>query len=289
MSKQAAKTGAGPTVPVAVEQFFPRSQRIIDDGMAYCILPFGLRAFVSFMRPRLVRDWVIRASDKSAPGIWGGMLCRKRYIDDTLLQHAEAVDAVVNLGAGFDTRVYRFPALSKMPVWEMDQPDNILAKQNRLCRIFGEVPPHVTLVPADFDKVDLSATLASHGYPTNVKTFFICEAVTQYLTKAGIASLFDFLAKAVPGSFLVFTYIRKDFLDGRASYGWQKGYEKYVLKDKSWLFGLDPDAWPGFLKHYGWQILEHTGAEELNERYVKQTGRTFALALLERMIVATKS
>jgi methyltransferase (TIGR00027 family) len=288
MSEQAAKTGAGPTVPVAVEQLLPQDQRIIQDDLAYRILPFGARAFVWLMRPRLVRDWIVRAWERSAPGIWGGMLCRKRYIDDKLVECIGQVDAVVNLGAGFDTRVYRFPALSKVPVWEVDQPDNIMAKRKRLCKVFGAMPSHVRLVPIDFDSEGLNASLASHGYSMNVRTFFICEAVTQYLTKAGITTLFDFLAEAIPGSFLVFTYIRKDFLDGRVSYGWQKGYEKYVLKDKIWLFGLDPEAWPGFLKQFGWQILEHTGAEELTERYVKPTGRTFSLALLERMIFATK-
>jgi hypothetical protein len=37
----------------------------------------------------------------------------------------------VNLGAGFDTHPYRLPALSNLPVWEVDQCVNIEAKAKR--------------------------------------------------------------------------------------------------------------------------------------------------------------
>jgi hypothetical protein len=41
MAQAAAKTGAGPTVMVAIEQYFPSHQRIIIvDDMAYSVLPF---------------------------------------------------------------------------------------------------------------------------------------------------------------------------------------------------------------------------------------------------------
>ena len=38
MTKEAAKTGADPTFIVAIEQYFPEDQRIIDDKVAYNIL-----------------------------------------------------------------------------------------------------------------------------------------------------------------------------------------------------------------------------------------------------------
>jgi hypothetical protein len=51
MSKAAAKTGAGPMTMVAIEQLFPRDQRITEDDLAYQILPFSAKAFVWLMRP----------------------------------------------------------------------------------------------------------------------------------------------------------------------------------------------------------------------------------------------
>lgn len=287
MTKAAAKTGAGPTTLVAIEQYFPEGQRIIEDDLAYQILPFSMRAFVWLVRPHMVRDWMVRVSEKDTPGLWGGILCRKRYIDDKLIESANQVNAVVNLGAGFDTRAYRLPALSDMPVWEVDQPENIQSKQTRLRKLFGEVPSHVRLVPIDFDHEELGPVLESHGYSADRRTFFIWEGVTQYLTETGLRSTFDFLAKAERGSLLVFTYVRRDFLDGRVMYGMEKLYKKYV-KDKLWIFGMDPEEWPVFLEGYGWRVVEHLGSEELAERYVRPTGRELATTPVERIIYAEK-
>ncbi len=288
MTRAAANTGVGPTVAVAVEQAFPQQRRIIDDGLAYQVLPFPMRALAWLARPAFVRDWMVRTIEKLAPGIWGGLLCRKRYIDEKLIGSLAQIDAVVNLGAGFDTRAYRLRALADTPVWEVDLPENIEAKRVRLRTVFGAVPPHVTLVPVDLEHEELGAVLAAHGYTANMRTFFIWEAVTQYLTEAGIRATFDFLAKAASGSRLAFTYVRKDFLEGHARYGQEILYTKYVIKDKLWLFGMEPERVADFVGTYGWHVSEHLGYEELAERYVKPTGRNLASTPIERMVYAEK-
>jgi methyltransferase (TIGR00027 family) len=288
MTQAAARTGVGPTVTVAVEQHFPEDQRILEDKLAYSILPFSMRTFVHLTRLAFVRDWMVRAAEKSAPGIWGGLMCRKRYIDEKLIESVAQIDAVLDLGAGFDTRAYRLPALADMPVWEVDQPENIGPKQARLRKLFGEVPTHVKLVPIDFDREELDAVLASHGYPADRRMFFIWEAVSQYLTETGIRTTFDFLAKAARGSRLAFTYVRKDFLDGQVMYGQEHLYKQYVVRGKIWLFGMDPEGVVNFLEPYGWRVIEHLGYEELAERYVKPTGRELASTPIERMVYAVK-
>ena len=273
---------------VAIEQYFPRSQRIIDDDLAAPILPFGMRAYVWMMRFDAAREWMVRVTERSLPGLWGAMLCRKRYIDEKLIESVGQIDAVVNLGAGFDTRVYRLPALADVPVWELDQRENIDAKRARLRRLFGAVPAHVELVPIDFDREELGIVLASYGYATNERAFFVWEAVTQYLTESGIRATFDFLARASPGSRLAFTYVRKDFLDGRVMYGGENVYKRYVVRDGVWIFGMAPEDVQDFLGAYGWSVVEHLGYEELAERYVKPTRRELASSPIERMVYAVK-
>jgi len=274
---------------VAFEQHFPESARIINDDLAYRILPFGLRAAVWLKLRLFSKDHMVNWMEKRFPGLWGGFMCRKRYIDDKVAEAADRqAETVVNLGAGFDTRAYRLPALATVPVWEVDQPDNIDAKRSRLRKVLVEIPAHVTLVPIDFDREELGAVLASHGYAADAKTFFIWEAVTQYLTQAGIRTTFDFLAKAPAGSRLAFTYVRKDFIEGTVFYGHEYLYTTMRLKDKIWLFGMDPEDVADFLGVYGWRVLEHLGYEELAERYVKPTGRKLLSTPLERMVYAEK-
>lgn len=287
MAKAAARTSLMPMVLVAVEQTFPREQRIVDDSLAYRMLPFGGRMFACLLRVHWLRDWLIATSEKSNPGIWGGLLCRKRYIDEKLLEASSRLDAIVNLGAGFDTRIYRLTAVSQLPAWEVDQPMNIGSKKARLEEIFEKIPPNVHLVPIDFDHQDLGAALAAHGYSIAGRTFFIWEAVSQYLTEPGARKTFEFLSRAAVGSRLVFTYVRRDFLDGTALYGWESGYKRFVAS-KVWLFGMEPEAVPNFLEEYGWSLVEDVGYDELAPRYIGASGRKLKSTPVERMVFAEK-
>ena len=272
-----------------MEQNFPEGTRLINDDMACRILPFGMRIYVWLTRASWARDWMIGMSEKVSPGAWAMVLCRKRYIDDKVAEAAaEEASTVVNLGAGFDTLAFRLPALDTVLVWEVDQPENIDAKRSRLKKILGEIPARLSLVSIDFDHQELGAVLASQGYAADTKTIFVLEGVTQYLTEAGIQTTFDFLAKAPAGSRLVFTYVCKDFIDGKVLYDQEYLYKKWLLKDKVWFFGIDPEDVADFLGVYGWRVLEHLGYEELDERYVKPTGRKLVSLALERVVYAEK-
>jgi hypothetical protein len=50
----------------------------------------------------------------------------------------------------------------------------------------------------------------------------------------------DYLAEAVPGRGLAFTFVRRDFLAGQAMYGAQAAYRDFVVKPGLWRFGLRP-------------------------------------------------
>ena len=275
-------------VLVAIEQYFPEGERIITDDLAYSILPLGSRMWArSFRR---YRNWLVRKTEGKVPGLWGGIMSRKRYIDDTAVEAANGgVDAVVNLGAGFDTRALRLQVLAEVPTWEVDLPQNINAKRPRLENLFQKVPDHVTLVPIDFDHQDLSTVLSSHGYMPDRKTFFIWEGVTQYVTEEGIRATFEFLARAPAGSRLVFTYTPKDFIDGEVFYGQEYLYKQMLVKDKIWLFGIDPEQLDDFIGDYGWRVVEHLGYDDLDERYVKPVRRDLQTMSIERIVLAEKT
>lgn len=242
---------------------------------------------VRWFRLAWMRDWIIGRSEKSDPGIWGGMLCRKRYIDEKLVAARDEIEAVVNLGAGFDTRPYRLPTLSGLPVWEVDQCVNIEAKAKRLRRALGTIPANIKLVAADFDRDDLGSLLAGEGYSAAGQTFFVWEAVTQYLTEQGVRATFEWLARAALGSRLVLTYVRKSFLDGKSFYGWEGGYKRFV-ESKVWLFGMEPEDCASFLRDYGWRVIEDVGYGELATKYIAPTGRLLVSTPVERLVYADK-
>jgi len=287
MARAAAKTGIMPTALVAVEQSFLRSERVVDDSLAIRMLPFGAVVFVRLLKLRRIRDWLIGLSEKSNPGIWGGMLCRKRYIDEKVEASRNEIEAVVSLGAGLDSRLFRLPVLSGLPTWEIDQRENIEAKEKRLRTALGAIPANVKLVTVDFDRDDLGAILEAQGYSASKRTFFVWEAVTQYLTEQGVRATFAWLAKAAPGSRIAFTYVRKSFLTGKTLYGWESGYKRFVTT-KIWLFGMEPEDCAPLLDGYGWRVLEDVGYDELAARCIQPTGRQMLSTPVERMVYAEK-
>ena len=185
----AAKTGLAPAFMVAIEQNFPDDLRIIQDDLTERMLPFYLRLFVGLTRITAIRDWVVRTMDKQVRGIWSGLLCRKCYTRDKLtssITEPNSFGAVVNLGAGYDALLYRLTALENIPAWEVDQSTNIKSKRKGLSRALGQLPKHISLVPINFVTQELSAVLSEYGYRVSSKTFFIWEAVSQYLTEEAI-------------------------------------------------------------------------------------------------------
>lgn len=96
----------------------------------------------------------------------------RRETNEKLIDSSNQIGAVVNLGAGFDTRAYRLPALYDIPVWEVNQLENIKAKQGRLCKLLGKIPSHIKLVAINLDLEDPGTILESHGYSTKQADLF---------------------------------------------------------------------------------------------------------------------
>lgn len=276
-----------PTVLVAIEQSFAQDARIVDDSLACRMLPPGARMLVRLLGLPWLRDRLIAMNERTHPGIWGGLLCRKRYIDETLADASREMQAVVNLGAGLDTRAYRLETLSNLPVWELDQRESIASKEKRLREMPGGVPASVRLVPIDFDHANAAEVLASHGFHLAMKTAFIWEGVSQYLTEDGVRATFELLARASSDSRLLFTYVRKSFIDGETLHGLKRDHERFV-RGKVWLSGMEPETVPGLLRQHGWSLTEDLGLDALATRYIAPCRRNLAATPVERVVYARK-
>jgi methyltransferase (TIGR00027 family) len=286
----AAQTALGPMVIAAVEQHEPAGRRIVDDSLAIRLLPPTVALLVRACGWKLLREWLMGATDRKAVGIWGGILCRKRYADDQVADAlAAGIDQLVMLGAGMDTRAYRLPDPDRVRVYEVDLAANIDRKRARVQAAFGDVPGHVRLVPVDFESDDLVQSLTANGFRFDRPAMFGWEAVTQYLTEEGVRRTLAPLAKAAPGSRLIFTFVRRDFLDGATGYQAEGAYRDFVTRRRVWHFGLAPDEVAALLEEYGWTEREQVGTPEYQRRYLQPTGRSLPVSEIERFVSATKS
>ena len=276
-------------VLVALEQREPPGRRLVDDDLAASFLPAPSRWLVTATPPCLMRRLMMAAMEREGPGLWAGMNCRKRYIADKVAESLDDVDAVVVLGAGFDTLAYRLAKTTRIPIFEVDQAVNIDRKAAAVRRALGYQPESVRLVPLDFERDDVLDALAEHGYRPDSRAFFVWEAVTQYLSPEAVQSTLERLRRVTPGSRLVFTYVRKDFIDGINLYGGEALYRRFVQRRQLWRFGLPPQEVATFLAGHGWGLAEQAGPDLILRRYVEPTGRNLTVSPIEWSAYAEKT
>jgi methyltransferase (TIGR00027 family) len=276
-------------VLVAVEQSEPPHRRLVDDDLAVQFLPAPARWLVTSAPPNLLRRLTIAAMEREGPGLWASMNGRKRYIADKVTASLDDIDAVVVLGAGLDTLAYRLARTTGIPIFEVDQPINVARKTAAVKRALGELPSSVRLVPLDFERDDVITVLTAHGYRPESRTFFVWEAVTQYLTPEAVHSTLAALRSAVAGSRLVFTYVRKDFIGGINLYGAEALYRRFVQRQQLWHFGLSPQEVATFLAGHGWRLSEQAGPDLIMHRYIEPTGRHLTASPIEWTAYAEKT
>jgi methyltransferase (TIGR00027 family) len=275
-------------VLVAMEQSEPPGRRLVDDDLAARFLPAPTRWLVTATPPALMRRLMMAAMERDGPGLWANFACRKRYIADKVTEALDSIDAVVVLGAGLDTLAYRLARLSDIPIFEVDQPVNIERKAAAVQRVLGQVPT-VQLVPLDFERDDVLTVLAERGYRGDYRAFFIWEAVTQYLSADAVHATLESLRPAASGSRLVFTYVRRDFIDGVNFYGAEQLYRRFRQRQQLWRFGLQPEEVAAFLAGHGWRLVEQLGPEQIVQRYVEPTGRNLTASQVEWSAYADKA
>lgn len=285
----AAQTAFGPMVLAAIEQLEVPERRLVDDDLAESFLPGRLRALVRLARFGPLRRMLIAASDRSGPGLWASVVCRKRYIDEKVSDPVSEIDAVVILGSGLDTRPYRIARYSDLPVYELDQPVNIERKTAAVHRALGGVPASVHLAGVDFEHDNVMSALADNGFGDSGRTLFIWEGVTQYLTPEALHRTFEQLRAVTPGSRLIFTYVRQDFIDGTNLHGAEAVYRRFRRRSQIWKSGLEPERVEEILRGYGWRVLEQVGPSYYRDLYIRPTGRTISASPIEWTALAVRS
>lgn len=284
----AAQTAFGPIVLAAIEHNEPPGHRLVQDDLAESFLSGRFRLLVRATRSDAFRRAVISTVDRYGPGLWASIACRKRYIDERLSDPLNDTDSVVVLGAGLDTRGCRIARHSELPVFEVDQELNIERKTAVLQRVLGSPPASVHLVPVDFERDALIPALESHGYRSDLRTFFIWEGVTQYLSPEAVRATLAQLSGAAPGSKLVFTYIRQDFIDGTCLYGAESLYRRFRRRRQVWKSGMVPGLVGDLLAEHGWRLVEQAGPSYYRDTYIRPTGRAMAASPLEWTVLAER-
>jgi methyltransferase (TIGR00027 family) len=227
----------------ALESGRASGRRLFEDRSASRFLRPRLRAVARAARFRALGWLIVAYIDRRWPGPRLSGVVRTRAIDDFVLAAVgDGCTQLVLLGAGYDTRAIRLPALASVSVFEVDHP----ATQARKRSALGMLPDNVHYVPVDFERDSLTAALAGGGFDRDARTCVVWEGVFSYLTPAAIdLTLAALVELCAPGSQILLTYVDERALEDPGSMGpaWFAAVEDV---GEPFQTGLHPDRAEAF-------------------------------------------
>ncbi len=198
---------------------------------------------------------------------------RTKHTDATLEQMAtKGLRQVVALGAGFDTRAYRYA--DKMPnirFFEMDLPATITHKEKMAKTVLDKIPASLTYVAIDFNTQTIYDALKEAGYREDLVTLFIWEGVTMYISEEAVAATLKFVADhSAPTSAIVFDYISADIPRGDFSKHPRARMASFVCAahGEPWVFGFEEGEAPTFVQKHGLHVYSDMSPEQMAQRYL---------------------
>jgi methyltransferase (TIGR00027 family) len=261
---QSSITAAGIAVARAVESEKPDSVRICYDPYA---VKFLHPIFYQFTRFFIVSGY----TDRNGAGVTGFLVARCRTMDELLQENLdEGLQQLVILGAGYDSRAYRFEQLKKgVKVFEVDHPATQAIKMKKVESIFKKLPKYVTYVSIDFTQETLGDKLQENGFNEGMKTLFIWEGVVMYLNQQAVESTLDFIVHhSGSGSQVIFDYIYTSLLDGSVRHGEVSRMRRARrFSGEGLTFSFTEAAVADFLHARGFTQVTDLSSKDLHQRY----------------------
>lgn len=199
------------------------------------------------------------------------ILARARFVEDLLEDRVSAgVAQYVILGAGLDTFVQRKPELaSKIGIFEMDQPSPQAWKCKRLEELGFGIPPHLHLVPVNFEAGEAWwDRLTDAGFDSGKPAVIASTGVSMYLTEAAIEATLRQIASLSPGTTLVMSFMLPIEL---APQEVRPGVERAAAGAKAsgtpFLSYFMPETMLALARSAGFKSVQHVSAASLAQRY----------------------
>ena len=214
------------------------------------------------------REWI--RQNKVALGAYEFMIARTAFFDQ-VVEHAleENIAQIVFLGAGYDSRPYRFEKLIQDTIiFELDTKPTQRRKQNCLRRAHIHISKQIRFVPINFDTDKLADKLVEGGFSREKRTLYIGEGVTYYLSAAVVANMLTFVREnTAPGSSICFDYaaVSNEALNGAEEL---RNHMRIQHANEPTKFGIRAREIDSFLAKTGFEIVEHLTADEMTNKYL---------------------
>jgi methyltransferase (TIGR00027 family) len=254
---------------MANEEF--RNEKFGPDYLAEFFLPKFFRFFLRFQR---IRRGAQKRLDGIFPGLTEFVIARTAYFDSLFVDAlSQNVPQIVLLGAGYDSRAYRFAKINRdTRVFELD----IAPTQNRKIKCLKkagiEIPQAVTFAPINFNVESLKEVLEAAGYDSHDETLFLWEGVSYYLDPESVDTTLAFVRDSINDkSRIAFDYTITISDENIDKYYGVKGFVQAMNKhhaNEGLVFSLEEGTEEAFFEQRGLKIVNHLNNVEIEKTYL---------------------
>jgi methyltransferase (TIGR00027 family) len=243
------------------------------DHLAQYFLPPLFRFLLKFKKIRVnVKEKLAAAF----PGLTEYIIARTAFFDRLFIDALEQeTPQIVLLGAGYDSRAYRFAELCRCSqVFELDIAPTQERKKKCLKSAHIAVPPWVRFVRINFNQEPLDKVWQAAGYQKGEKTLFIWEGVSYYLDIASVDATLNFARCSGPGSQIGFDYMVTLSEENQDQYYGAAAYTQSMRAahpSEAIRFSLGEGKIGPFLTRRGLVLIDHLDAGAIESRYLAKT------------------
>jgi methyltransferase (TIGR00027 family) len=236
----------------------------------------------------LAQDYAEASQNPAIAILVSLMIFRTRFIDEALKRAVESGAAqIVILGAGFDSRAYRFrDLLQHCRVMEVDAEPTQDYKKRRIQAVLGEVLPNLTYVSLDFAKDGIRDALKAGGFREGERSFYIWEGVSMYLPEKSVRKMLQMVAShSAPGSSIVLDYANSLGIE-IIKQNSQGSMTMPASWGEPWIFGVPGSNGDEFFQGLGFDpgVPLSMNNPEVFKRYaIRSDGTTYAAHVVEKM------
>jgi methyltransferase (TIGR00027 family) len=275
-SEQASGTALAAAFLRALIALDPQTELRARDPLAVLFLTDDQKKSIADPKTRI---WVIQ--NKLTPGTYDFIFARTAFFDQIVERALEEnIPQIVLLGAGYDSRPYRFrDHLHDTLIFELDAPATQQRKRDCLQKGKIPIPDQIRFIPSNLGTDNLEEAFIHAGYNPQRRSLFVWEGVTYYLSRQVVQSVLAFVhANSPVGSSICFDYaaLSDEALSETGTRELRKLMQTQYSQEPA-KFGIPAGGLASFLASNHFSVIEHQTPEEINERYLSGRGHVPAL------------
>ncbi len=234
-------------------------------------------------------NWQERPDMKYTKRLRASIVAHARFVEDIAKEQiGNGVKQYVLLGAGLDSFAQRNTEISsQVDIYEIDQPDTLTWKEEKLIENGYNIPDNLHFVSVDFETSSWWTELLNKGFDIHKKAVVSCTGVTLYLTKEAITDTLRKMTSLASGSTIAIAfYLPLEQLDEEDKPMQEIAIKGAAASGTPFVSFFSVDEIIKLAEEIGLKEIKTISTKDMTEKYFKDRTDSFIPASGEFFLVA---